>query len=168
MTLDISMWIWLPLSLAIILAFIHKNKISITLLIVSLIGGLIESRLSVTGLVVLIVGIAIAYRTPAQEGKWRIGSYTFVTFWCVALFLHAIPGGNNAKVLDAVICGPQSTPFTMYLNIDKPLIFFVLLLSYPALLGSKKTFHKKAIILSVIPLFSLLPIAWRLGAYSLR
>ncbi|KJF95046.1 CPBP family intramembrane glutamic endopeptidase [Photobacterium leiognathi] len=164
MSLDISMWIWLPLSLAIILAFANKTKASITLLAISLIGGLIENRLNISGFVTLIVGIAIAHKTPNLERKWQIGSYIFILFWCVALFLHAIPGFRNAKVLDAVITGPQSIPFTMYLNLDKPFIFFGLLFAYPTLLGNKRTFNIKAIFLTAIPLFSLLPIAWGLGA----
>ncbi|GAD32075.1 putative membrane associated protease [Photobacterium leiognathi lrivu.4.1] len=52
----------------------------------------------------------------------------------------------------------------MYLNLDKPFIFFGLLFAYPTLLGNKRTFNIKAIFLTAIPLFSLLPIAWGLGA----
>jgi hypothetical protein len=164
MILDISMWIWLPLSLAIVFALAHQTKPSFALLGISLIGGLIEQRLNIIGLVALIVGLFIAYKTPSLERKWQIGAYLFIFLWCVALFLHLIPGFTNAKVLDAVITGPQSIPFTMYLNLDKPFIFFGLLLAYPAMLGNKASFNKKALLLTAIPLFSLLPIAWGLGA----
>lgn len=164
MILDLSMWIWLPLALAIVFAFCHQIKPSLALLGVSLVGGIIEERLNITGLVFLTVGLFIAYKTPNLERKWQIGAYLFIFLWCVALFLHLIPGFTNAKVLDAVITGPQSIPFSMYLNLDKPFIFFGLLLAYPTILGSKATFNKKAIILTSIPLFSLLPIAWGLGA----
>ncbi len=163
MILDASMWIWIPLSLAIIFAFLHQIKTSITLITICLVGSLIENRLNIIGLVTLIVGLAIAYRVPNLEHKWKIVSYIFIILWSVALFIHLIPGFNNAKVLDAVISGPQSTPFTMYLNLDKPFIFFGLLLASPSLLGSKVTFNKKAILMSIILLFSLLPIAWGVG-----
>ncbi|MGL6500415.1 hypothetical protein ACSZOJ_19370 [Aeromonas dhakensis] len=49
--------------------------------------------------------------------------------------LHLIPGFTNLKVLDQVQAGPASVPFNMYLNLDKPLVFFGLLLAWPALLG---------------------------------
>ncbi|MGR5295205.1 lysostaphin resistance A-like protein [Vibrio mediterranei] len=164
MILDTSMWIWLPLSLAIIFAFIDKTRLSIALVIISLIGGLIENRLNIIGFITLLAGLAIAYKTPSLERKWQLGSYLFILLWCVILFLHLLPGFGNAKVLDSVIAGPQSIPFTMYLNLDKPFIFFGLLLAYPAILGSKATFNYKAVLFTAIPLFGLLPIAWQLGA----
>ncbi|MBB1312011.1 MULTISPECIES: CPBP family intramembrane glutamic endopeptidase [Aliivibrio] len=164
MILDLSMWIWLPLALAIALAFIQQTKVSLGLLGLTLVGALIEQRLTVSGLVGMLVGLFVAYRAPSLERKWQIGAYAFIFVWCVALFLHLIPGFTNAKVLDAVVSGPLSIPFTMYLNLDKPFIFFGLLLAYPAILGSKATFNKKAILLTAIPLFSLLPMAWGLGA----
>lgn len=102
--------------------------------------------------------------TKLKEKKWQLGAYLFIFLWCIALFLHLIPGFNNAKVLDAVVTGPLSVPFTLYLNLDKPLILFGLLLAYPALLGSKANINKKALIYTAIPLFSLLPLAWGLGA----
>ncbi len=164
MTLDSSMWIWLPLSLAVILAFVNQTKTSIVLITISLIGGLIESRLNLTGLVTVFAGLAIAYITPKLEKKWEIVGYCFIVLWSVALFWHLIPGFSNAKVLDGVISGPLSTPFTMYLNLDKPFIFFALLLAYPLLLGAKTTLNKKAILLTAILLFCLPLIAWGFGA----
>ncbi|MUL16877.1 CPBP family intramembrane glutamic endopeptidase [Aliivibrio fischeri] len=164
MILDISMWIWIPLALAIILAFINQTKASFALLGITLIGAIIEQRLNVVGLAGIAVGLLVAYKTPSLEKKWQLGAYLFIFLWCIALFLHLIPGFNNAKVLDAVVTGPLSVPFTLYLNLDKPLILFGLLLAYPALLGSKASINKKALIYTAIPLFSLLPLAWGLGA----
>ncbi|MUK62243.1 CPBP family intramembrane metalloprotease [Aliivibrio fischeri] len=164
MILDISMWIWIPLALAIILAFINQTKASFALLGITLIGAIIEQRLNIVGLVGIAAGLLVAYKTPSLEKKWQLGAYLFIFLWCIALFLHLIPGFNNAKVLDAVVTGPLSVPFTLYLNLDKPLILFGLLLAYPALLGSKASINKKALIYTAIPLFSLLPLAWGLGA----
>ncbi|ACH63868.1 caax amino protease family protein [Aliivibrio fischeri MJ11] len=164
MILDISMWIWIPLALAIILAFINQTKASFALLGITLIGAIIEQRLNMVGLAGIAAGLLVAYKTPSLEKKWQLGAYLFIFLWCIALFLHLIPGFNNAKVLDAVVTGPLSVPFTLYLNLDKPLILFGLLLAYPALLGSKASINKKALIYTAIPLFSLLPLAWGLGA----
>lgn len=94
----------------------------------------------------------------------RYAGLTFVMLWSLALFLHFIPGFDNLKVLDNVYASSHSTSFTMYLNLDKPLAFFGLLLAYPSLLGKSKKINTRAIIATVIPLFSLLPIAAILGA----
>lgn len=51
----------------------------------------------------------------------------------VALVLHAIPGFHNPKVLDGVVAGPQSKPFSMYFNMDKALVPFFLITCMPTL-----------------------------------
>lgn len=163
MLLEISMWIWLPLFLAIILAFVQQTKASFILLGMSIIGGLLEGRLGIYGLTALICGFAIAYKTPTLAPKWQIVAYTWMTIWCAALALHIIPGFTNAKVLDAVNTGIQSVPFTMYLNFDKPMLFFGLVLAYPAVMGNMHIFNKKKVLIASLFLFSLLPIAWWLG-----
>lgn len=158
------MWIWIPLVLGIMLAFVEKTKASFALLALTLLGAIVEQRLNMTGCIGVIIGLLVAYKAPTLDRRWQMGAYAFVFFWCIALFLHLIPGFNNAKVLDSVISGPLSLPYTLYLNLDKPLIFFALLLAYPGLLGNKDRSNKKALMLTAIPLFSLLPIAWGLGA----
>ncbi|MGZ9898324.1 lysostaphin resistance A-like protein [Shewanella gaetbuli] len=163
MVIDYSIWVWLPLLLATILAFTHQKKSSLVLLGIYLTGALIAQKINILGFSITIVGLAIAYKTPTLKRNWQIVSYAFIFLWCVALFLHLAPGFNNVKVLDQVMTGPHSIPFTMYLNIDKPLIFFGLLLSYPAILGNKLTLNRKAILFTAIPLFSLLLIAWAVG-----
>lgn len=84
--------------------------------------------------------------------------------WCVMLFVHLIPGFNNLQVLNKVTAGPLSAPFSMYLNLDKPLALFALFLAYPFLLGSEAKGRVKPALLVMIPLLSLLPIAAMLGA----
>lgn len=80
------------------------------------------------------------------------------------LFVHLIPGFNNLQILDKVTAGPLSAPFSMYLNLDKPLALFALFLAYPFLLGSEAKGRIKPALLVMIPLLSLLPISAMLGA----
>jgi len=87
-----------------------------------------------------------------------------VLLWAIALMLHLIPGFNNLKVLDQVQAGPASVPFSLYLNLDKPLIFFGLLLAWPALLGPGGTMRWRPLALLILPLAALLITAWQLGA----
>jgi membrane protease YdiL (CAAX protease family) len=91
-----------------------------------------------------------------------------VLLWAVALMLHLIPGFTNLKVLDQVQAGPASVPFNMYLNLDKPLVFFGLLLAWPALLGPGGAVQWRRLALLLVPLAALLVAAWQLGPSNPR
>ena len=54
---------------------------------------------------------------------------------CTGLAAHAFPGFSNLLVLDGVVSGQLSVPFTLYFNYDKPLIIFALLLASPSMLS---------------------------------
>lgn len=164
--LEPSVWIWVPLSLAVVAAFFERHKTTAGLLSAALCAALLEGRLSLTALTILLIGFGVAYGTP--RGSSRCVGYVLVFVWSIALFNHLIPGFNNIKVLDNVTAGPQSAPFTMHLNLDKPMLFFALLLAYPTLLGKAKTPNYCALAATLIPLFALLPVAKALGALELE
>lgn len=164
MSIDPAIWIWGALAIAVVTAFYHKSKATVIFVAIALISALSQQRLSIVGFTSVLIGFAIAYQTQKQTGWLRYAGLTFVMLWSLALFLHFIPGFDNLKVLDNVYASSHSTSFTMYLNLDKPLAFFGLLLAYPALLGTSKKTNTRAIIATIIPLFVLLPIAAILGA----
>lgn len=164
MILEPSIWIWLPLAIAILLAFYKQTKAAFILLAIALLGGIFEDRLQLPTLLFLASFLALAYYTPKLNKPWRHLSLGLIVLGSLALTLHWIPGFSNAKVLDGVVSGAESAPFTMYLNLDKPLIFFLLLLAWPPLLGSASHTNKRVLSLTAILLFSLLPIAWGVGA----
>ncbi|KER67602.1 CAAX protease [Burkholderia cepacia] len=49
----------------------------------------------------------------------------------VGLFQHWLPGFDNLRVIHAVRLTPDAAPYTMYLNFDKPLVAFWLVLACP-------------------------------------
>jgi membrane protease YdiL (CAAX protease family) len=55
----------------------------------------------------------------------------------VGLFQHWLPGFDNLRVIHAAHLTPDAAPYTMYLNFDKPLIAFWLVLAYPWVLPEK-------------------------------
>ncbi|MBB1199750.1 CPBP family intramembrane metalloprotease [Enterobacteriaceae bacterium 89] len=83
----------------------------------------------------------------------------------IGLMLHLIPGFHNPKVLEGVRAGAQSAPFTMYYNLDKALVPFVLLICLKSLFVTSD--HSKAkpgywlILVAAVP--ALLMLAVSLG-----
>ena len=169
MILDSAIWLWVPLILAIGAVFFRQKVVALVLLGLTLLSALFIGRIELTAFVSTLVVLGVAYRLPmlASNQKTKPVYYlgwSVVIIWCVMLFVHLIPGFNNLQVLDKVTAGPLSAPFSMYLNLDKPLALFALFLAYPFLLGSEAKGRVKPALLVMIPLLSLLPIAAMLGA----
>ncbi|MFM5856569.1 lysostaphin resistance A-like protein [Aeromonas rivipollensis] len=156
--------IWLALGLAVLLCLARQQKSGLILLGVALLTALWLERLGPVAALVSLAGLLLAWRTPTLPQPWRGVALTLVLLWALALTLHLVPGFDNLKVLDRVQAGPASVPFNMYLNLDKPLIFFGLLLAWPALLGPGGAIRWRPLALLILPLAALLIAAWQLGA----
>ncbi|WP_277206036.1 CPBP family intramembrane glutamic endopeptidase [Vibrio misgurnus] len=166
MLLSIPALLWLPLALATLAGLARYHYVSWGLLIITIISALISGQLTLVGSGVVGVGFSLAYFATYDKLHWRTAIWFALLLWCLALFFHWLPGFSNLQVLDKVITSPNSTPFSLYLNLDKPLVFFALLLAFPALLGDSKTPNIKATLLTLVLLFSLLPISVWLGALA--
>ena len=156
--------IWLALGLAVLLCLARQQRSGLILLGIALLTALWLERLGPVAALVSLAGLLLAWRTPTLPQPWRGVALTLVLLWALALTLHLVPGFDNLKVLDRVQAGPASVPFTLYLNLDKPLIFFGLLLAWPALLGPGGTMRWRPLALLILPLAALLITAWQLGA----
>lgn len=156
--------IWAALALAVLLCLARQRLPGLILLGISLLLALWLERITPVALLASLAGLLLAWRTPTLPAPWRNGAQGLVLLWAIALMLHLIPGFHNLKVLDQVLAGPDSVPFNMYLNLDKPLVFFGLLLAWPGLLGPGGAIRWRALALLVLPLAALLICAWQLGA----
>ena len=121
-------------------------------------------RITTAALPVTLVALLLAWRLPSLSGHRRTLAWSALLAWAVALTLHLVPGFSNLKVLDQALAGPASVPFNMYLNLDKPLLFFGLLLACPTLLGKGGAIRWRPLALLLLPLGALQVIAWQLGA----
>jgi len=132
--------IWLLLAAAIISAFYH-SKLSFAVLALSLLLAFWLDHITIVGGVVICAGFAVAKLQALTQGKLKLVLQTAVVLWMIALAAHLLPGFNNLHVLDKVLTGENSIPFSLYLNLDKPLILFALLLLMPDML-KQQALHK--------------------------
>jgi len=147
---------WLLLATTVITAFIQP-RYWLHLLVITFASALYFNNVNFVGILAITAGLAVAALAREAKGKWKVACHCLVIMWCLALVLHLIPGFNNLLVLDKVITGPESIPFTLYLNLDKPMAFFGLLLLVPTMLGKRNILSPKHISILAIS-FILLPV----------
>jgi membrane protease YdiL (CAAX protease family) len=137
--------LWLLLGIAVI-SLLAELRLTWLLLAVFLVCAVFLSRISVIGAGTIAIGFALAFSlSPHIPEKFDslLGFRSQVVLnigllaWCIAMASHIAPGFNNMLVLDAVTSGPESAPFTLFFNLDKPLITFALVLAFPAMLDMR-------------------------------
>ncbi|MBB1627984.1 CPBP family intramembrane glutamic endopeptidase [Achromobacter sp. UMC71] len=82
--------------------------------------------------------LAVAARLirPAAPPALRAAGHTLFLVLAVLLFLHWLPGYHNPLVIPRAALTPDAVPFGMYLNLDKPLVaFWVILAAAPVMAG---------------------------------
>ncbi|WP_227734446.1 CPBP family intramembrane glutamic endopeptidase [Yersinia proxima] len=127
--------------LAASLLFLSINRVlSLFLLASSLSIALYHGVLTLpsAAFLLLILAVALLLKKYHQQKWLAAGLELLLVLAAIALFLHLIPGFNNLKVLDRVKIGPLSAAFTMYYNLDKALVPFILLACLPTLFVAKK------------------------------
>jgi membrane protease YdiL (CAAX protease family) len=70
---------------------------------------------------------------PQRRQRQRVAGHALFVVLALGLGFHLFPGFHNPRVIGPVRLTPDAVPFTMYLNLDKPLAGFWLLLAWPAL-----------------------------------
>lgn len=96
--------------------------------------------------------------------RWQqtLGHLLFIVM-AAALALHWLPGFNGAKVIDKAVFSQGAVPFSMYLNLDKPLIGLWLLLACPWLV----VLRGRGLALSLLGILPLTLLACLGGAWAL-
>jgi uncharacterized protein len=97
-------------------------------------NGQIDLRAGIPILLLLVAGYANS--APSKPPLQILAHLLFVCL-AAALFLHWLPGFQNPRVVGPERLTPDAVPFSMYLNLDKPLIGFWLILTWPHVRLSK-------------------------------
>ena len=103
----------------------------------------------------LLAGIAVQ---PQNHPYARYLGHTLFILLALTLALHYLPGFHNAQVIPPQHLSENAIPFSMYLNLDKPLIGFWLILACPWIIAQRsltQTLKTSAITLSLTALLTL-------------
>lgn len=141
-------------------------RASLALLGFAMLSAGIQGYLTLTGVTWAIAGLAAAACLRQASGRAEPVLHGLLLLWCGAMAAHLLPGFNNLKVLDAVQSGPASVPFTLHLNIDKPMVFFALLVAVPPLLGRGGRVHWRTLASGIALLPVLFALALAAGAIA--
>ena len=106
---------WAPLALAVAYAWAGTQ------------GALDPAALAAPALLAL---AALLVQPPAPTALRLAGHMLFIAV-AAALFLHLMPGFHNPLVIPRASLSPDAVPFSMYLNLDKPLVAFWIILALP-------------------------------------
>ncbi|AIR03694.1 CAAX protease [Cedecea neteri] len=155
---------WILLAAALLVLQFNK-KISLGLLLATVVWGAFEGVLDWRALVSLtaIALLALAYLKADNRKSVRYVLEFLLVAAAVGMTIHAVPGFHNPKVLDSVIAGPQSAPFSMYYNFDKALVPFILLVVMKSLFVSEPKYQPARpgwfLLVALIPGLLLLAVA---------
>lgn len=84
----------------------------------------------------LLLLAAVCVRPAAPDAARAAGHVLFLLL-AAALFLHGLPGFHNPQVIAPAPLSSDALPFGMYLNLDKPLVaFWVVLALAPPMAGA--------------------------------
>jgi membrane protease YdiL (CAAX protease family) len=95
---------------------------------IALVYGQLSITVSVTIGLLIMAGICLT-----QFTHWAVRTFGHLLFIALAAGLasHWLPGFFSARVIAATRFSPEAAPFSMYLNLDKPLIGFWIALACP-------------------------------------
>ncbi|MCC3262149.1 hypothetical protein LLE87_28685, partial [Paenibacillus polymyxa] len=102
---------------------------------------------ALAGPALLIVAAALV-RAGAGPASRAAGHALFVVV-AVLLFAHLLPGFHNLRVIAPAPLTPDAVPFGMYLNMDKPLVgFWVVLVLAPPMAAAHARLTLQAALLA--------------------
>lgn len=95
-------------------------------------AALVNGQLGPLAAIPIALLVLAAYAvSPRRKPLFQYAGHALFLTLAVALSMHWLPGFHNPQVIGPVRFTPDAMPFTMYLNLDKPLIGFWLLLVVP-------------------------------------
>lgn len=106
--------------------------LALGLLVAGYSAALVNGQLTLAAAVPIALLLSAAYAvSPRRKPYLQYFGHVLFTSLAIALSMHWLPGFHNPRVIGPERFTANAAPFTMYLNLDKPLIGFWLLLVLP-------------------------------------
>ena len=154
MKVDINALTWILFFVAsLLICFRQTVKAGWLALLVAYILALISSQITITGITWLLLTSMFLYLATSYLSGWKQAVSHIAFIICsILLFMHKLPGFHNLRIFDKIRFSPGSAPFTMYLNLDKPFIGFILFSCLGNVWYAEKTDGKVLFKAIVLPL----------------
>lgn len=112
-----------------------------------------------------LLAFALLTLSAALYQRYRLLAHLIFIATAVALAMHWLPGFHNPRVIDSAGLKPDAAPFRMYLNLDKPLAawWVLLVLAPPLLRGGWQRALSSAALATAGAAIVCLGLAWALG-----
>ncbi len=124
---------WLAIFLAVPATWTAAFRwLGLALLVLGYGAALANGQLGLLASIPVALLFLAAYAvSPGRKLHVQYAGHMLFLALAIALCMHWLPGFHNLQVIGPVRFTPDAMPFTMYLNLDKPLIGFWLLLVLP-------------------------------------
>lgn len=127
MKLDIITLSWICFfSGSLLVCFRYTLRAGWTVLLAAYALAFAGKQITFTGLAWLLLTAGALFAAIRLQGWKQVAMHCIFIVLSMLLFMHRLPGFNNLLVFDKVRFSPDAAPFTMYLNLDKPFIGFIL------------------------------------------
>jgi membrane protease YdiL (CAAX protease family) len=161
-----AIWPWAMLMVCLILLWSGHRRAGWSVFAVWLMAAFIAGSLGLPALIAILGGLALARALPGLRGPAGLAGHVALVLWSVAMAAHLVPGFGNLPVLDQVRSGPLSAPYSLYLNLDKPIVFLALALAWPGMLSRNAPVQRIPMFLAILFCAALLPLAVATGALA--
>ncbi|MFP1823632.1 CPBP family intramembrane glutamic endopeptidase [Lonsdalea quercina] len=152
------------LGIALVALTVHHTVAGV-LLAFTLICAWLQGVITLPGVGTLSVTMLIGYLLHRYRHRtWiAVGGEGLLVVLCILLFLHLVPGFHNPKVLDHVVAGPHSAPFSLYYNLDKAVTPFLLWMAIPGLsfykmMPASRSYWQWGLLMLTVPALLLLAV----------
>lgn len=157
-------WIWCLLMAVLTLHWVGWARLGWATFVAWCPAAFASGQITGPGLAMIGAGLGLASIPRSQSTLVNLGRHAAFIVWSVVMAAHLAPGFSNIRVLDQLLSGPLSVPYTLHLNLDKPMVFVALLLFAPTVLQPTTARRRAGLVGALALTLALFPLAMALGA----
>jgi membrane protease YdiL (CAAX protease family) len=111
---------------SLLVCFKYTLRAGWTVLLAAYTLAFFSKQITFIGFAWLLLTAGALFAAIRLRGWQQVVMHCVFVVLSILLFMHRLPGFNNLLVFDKMHFSTDAAPFTMYLNLDKPFIGFIL------------------------------------------